>query len=52
MTQLLSSITKEMPAATHPGALVIHSRAWWVDGAPLFWHLSIASSCSLLKQNQ
>lgn len=35
MTQLLSPITKEMPAATHPGTLVVLSRAGGLMG-PLF----------------
>lgn len=36
MTQLLSPITKEMPAATHPGTLVVHSRAGGLMGALSF----------------
>lgn len=36
MTQLLPPITKEMPAATHPGTLVLHSRAGGLMGALSF----------------
>lgn len=36
MTQLLSPITKELPAATHPGTLVVHSRAGGLMGALSF----------------